>query len=112
MAILLKKMTIFVNFFEKMSSFWQFFDSQMAIFRRVSFPSKHRLRKVINRNTVKVGYSCTTSIENIVKSHNKKVLANSIPNSDPSGCKCRDESTCLLTKKCLNEAVVYKATVT
>ena len=29
-------MTIFVNFFEKMSSFWQFFDSEMAIFRRVS----------------------------------------------------------------------------
>ena len=26
---------IFVNLFEKMSSFWQFFDSQMAIFRRV-----------------------------------------------------------------------------
>ena len=28
-------MTVFVNFFEKMSSFWQFFDIQMAIFRRV-----------------------------------------------------------------------------
>ena len=30
-------MTIFVNFFEKKSSFWQFFDRQMAIFRRVRF---------------------------------------------------------------------------
>jgi len=29
-------MTIFVNFVEKISSFWQFFDSQMAIFRSVS----------------------------------------------------------------------------
>ena len=42
MAILLKKMTIFVNFFEKnvkfWAIFWQFFDSKMAIFRRVSFP--------------------------------------------------------------------------
>ena len=35
MLILLKKMTIFVNFLKKMSSFCQFFDSQMAIFRRV-----------------------------------------------------------------------------
>ena len=35
LAILLKKMTIFVNFFEKMSSCWQFFDIQMSIFRRV-----------------------------------------------------------------------------
>ena len=30
MAILLKKMKIFGNFLGKMSSFWQFFDSQMA----------------------------------------------------------------------------------
>ena len=37
MAILLKKMTIFVNLFlKKMSSFWQLFDIQLAIFRRVS----------------------------------------------------------------------------
>ena len=35
-AIFLKKMTIFGNYFLKMSSFLQFFDSQMAIFRRVS----------------------------------------------------------------------------
>ena len=38
MAIFLKKMKILGNFFlEKMSSFWQFFDSQMAIFRRVRY---------------------------------------------------------------------------
>ena len=37
MAILLKNMTIFVNFFEKKSSFWHFFDFQMAIFRRVRY---------------------------------------------------------------------------
>ena len=30
-----EKMTIFVNFFEKMSNFWQFFDIQIAIFWRV-----------------------------------------------------------------------------
>ena len=35
MAIFGEKMTIFGNVFEKMSSFWQFFDSQMSIFRRV-----------------------------------------------------------------------------
>ena len=35
MAIFLKKMKIFDNVFGKMSSFWQFFDIQMAIFRRV-----------------------------------------------------------------------------
>jgi len=32
-------MKIFINFLKKMSSFWQFFDSQMAIFRRVSYSS-------------------------------------------------------------------------
>ena len=32
-----KNMKIFGNFFEKMSTFWQIFDSQMVIFRRVRF---------------------------------------------------------------------------
>ena len=32
-----KKWKFLAIFFEKMSSFWQFFDSQMAIFRKVSF---------------------------------------------------------------------------
>ena len=37
MAISLKKKKIFAIFLKKMSSFWQFFDIQMAIFRRVRF---------------------------------------------------------------------------
>ena len=48
----IKKKTIFVNFF-KMSSFWPFFDSQLAIFRRVrsiyNFPGLHSGPVVVSR---------------------------------------------------------------
>ena len=57
----------------------------------------------------KIGYSCTTYIKNIIKSHNKKVLANHIPDSEPKGCNCRDESACPLPKKDLTKTV-YEAT--
>ena len=38
------------------------------------FPPGHPLRKIFNRNTIKVGYSCTPSIERIISSKNKKIL--------------------------------------
>ena len=37
-----KKWKFLAIFFEKMSSFWQFFDSQMAIFRRVRYRCVYR----------------------------------------------------------------------
>ena len=37
------------------------------------FPKSNRLHKIFNKNNVKVSYSCTESVEKIIKSHNKKI---------------------------------------
>ena len=34
------------------------------------FPTDHRLRKVFNRNTVKLSYSCTPSMKQVIDGHN------------------------------------------
>ena len=38
-------------------------------------PSPPPLHCIFNRNTVKLSYSCTTNIDNIVKAHNTKILS-------------------------------------
>ena len=38
------------------------------------FPTGHKLRKVFNRNTVKLSYSCTPSIKQLIDGHNKAIL--------------------------------------
>ena len=49
MAIFLKKKKIFGNFFEKMSSFWQFFDSQMAIFPECQVRSTYLVVEAVTK---------------------------------------------------------------
>ena len=36
---------------------------------------KSNKHKIVNRNTVKVSYSCMENISQIIKSHNKKVIS-------------------------------------
>ena len=38
------------------------------------FPKNHPLNKILNRNTLKLSYSCMPNIQNIISSHNKLVL--------------------------------------
>ena len=38
-----------------------------------NFPPANKLHKIFNRNTVKISYSCTQNISQIIKGHNKKV---------------------------------------
>ena len=39
------------------------------------FPPGHRLRKIINRNCVKISYSCTKNVKAIIQAHNNKILS-------------------------------------
>ena len=39
------------------------------------FPPQHRLRKIINRNCVKISYSCTKNVKAIIQAHNNKILS-------------------------------------
>ena len=77
------------------------------------FPKSHKLHKIFNRNNVKVSYSCTTNMGNIIKSHNRKILnEGSEPGSSQTRCNCRNKDLCPLDGKCLTNNVIYEATVT
>ena len=49
------------------------------------FPRDHKFRKLFNRNTLKVSYSCLPNMASIVSAHNKNILsetkkpANNVP---------------------------------
>lgn len=78
------------------------------------FPPGHQLHKLLNRNTVKLSYSCMPNIKQIISSHNTSVLKKSQPQPDvnTNTCNCRDSNNCPLENKCLISSVIYQATVT
>ena len=77
------------------------------------FPKKHKLRPLLNRNTVKVSYSCTPNIKNIISQHNKSV-EKKIENQEPTplNCNCRNRNKCPLDNQCRTKNIIYQATVT
>ena len=77
------------------------------------FPKSHKLHKIFNRNNLKVSYSCTTNMGNIIKNHNRKILnEHNEPDSSQKRCNCRNKDLCPLDGKYLTNNVIYKATVT
>jgi len=77
------------------------------------FPRSHILHKVFNRNNVKISYSYTNKMANIIKSHNSKFLAKDGTHVESNkSCNCRNKDVCPLDGGCLVNNVVYKATVT
>lgn len=75
------------------------------------FPKNNKLHKIINRNTVKLSYSCMNNMKQIIDSHNQTILNKSEQEEKKKSCNCRDKSACPLKGKCLQEGVVYQATV-
>ena len=73
------------------------------------FPKGHILNKIFNRNTLKVSYSCTQNLENIIAGQNSKLL--STPPVDDKLCNCKKDSVCPLGGKCITKELVYQATV-
>ena len=76
------------------------------------FPPSHPLRKICNRNTLKLSYSCMPNVATIISSHNKRLLTETQPNTTSvDNCNCRNKDTCPLPGKCQTNGVVYQATV-
>ena len=77
------------------------------------FPEGHKFRKIFNKNTIKLSYSCMPNIDKIIKSHNNKVLRESVKGENERECSCREEAKneCPLGQKCLSKNIVYQATV-
>ena len=78
------------------------------------FPDGHPLKKIFNKNTLKVSYSCMPNLDSKIKSHNKVLLESDDAKKADAAvklCNCRDKSKCPLDGKCLTKEVVYQATV-
>ena len=73
------------------------------------FPPYHPLHKIFNRKNVKIGYSTTPNIAQIISAKNSKILKP--PEPEKRNCSCPKNKECPLDKKCLSEGIIYQATV-
>ena len=74
------------------------------------FPKSNKLRKIFNRNTVKVSYCCTKNLSSIIKTHNEKVTNEKIAPRDQCNCKNRNDCPHLMvTAKQVD--IIYKCIV-
>ena len=77
------------------------------------FPQDNKLHKILNKNTVKLSYSCTRNMKRIIQAHNNKLLRRNDDDKRKKDCSCpkTKKDTCPLENKCLTSCIVYKATV-
>ena len=72
------------------------------------FPRSNKLNKIFNRNTVKVSYSCTENVTQIIKGHNKNVTKRTVQKQ--LVCNCHNKQDCPVNGNCRKENVIYKCT--
>ena len=81
------------------------------------FPKDKRLSKILNRNTIKVSYSCLPNVKQTISNNNYRLLQlhrMKESNQDTKLCDCRQKkkNSCPVDDKFLTKCIVYKATVT
>ena len=74
------------------------------------FPKENKLHKILNRNTVKLSYSCMKNVKSIIQSHNAKIR-NPEEKAAAKKCTCRNKAKCPLQNECNQKDVIYHATV-
>ena len=78
------------------------------------FNTDNPLSRIFNWNTVKISYSCTKNMYNIISNHNKMLLNELITrdrNPDAESCNCRNKEECPLGRCCNSRNVVYQACI-
>ena len=74
------------------------------------FKPEHPLRKIFNKNTLKLSYSCMPNLAQKISAHNKSVLKrNSSTPKKP--CNCRVKQECPLNGNCQARNIIYQASV-
>ncbi|KAL5019984.1 hypothetical protein ScPMuIL_002876 [Solemya velum] len=75
---------------------------------------QHPLRKIFNRHTLKLSYSCMPNMTTNIAMHNKKIdkQKEETPTSTNNTCNYRKKDDCPLHGNCQRKNVVYQATVT
>ena len=60
------------------------------------FPKNKILNKIFNRKTIKIGYSCTSNMGNIIANHNRKIMNKQEREKNERLCNCREDNNCPL----------------
>ena len=80
------------------------------------FPPKHKFYPILNRNCVKISYSCMPNMAFIIKSYNAKLMksasGNSIPHTREAICNCRNKDHWPLNRNYTKSCIVYQTTIT
>ena len=85
------------------------------------FPKDQKIRKIFNRNTIKICYSCMNNTKQIIDNHNKHILNSSKHNDDTAdntntkdtkNCHCQQKNTRPLNGNCHQSPLIYQATIT
>ena len=79
------------------------------------FDPDHPYRRIFNRSTIKISYSCMPNAKSIIKSHNRKILSKNDNNNKQEterNCNCHRNRECPLKGECLKTNVIYEATIT
>ena len=74
------------------------------------FLPTHKYRKIFNRNTIKISYSCMPNIKSKIRTHNKKIL-NKLVNQNTGKCNFMNKNSCTLNGNCLLKNILYIATI-
>ena len=76
-------------------------------------PREDKLQKIINRHTLKLSYSCTANMKNIIAGHNAKILTQnrSAAENEETGCNCQKPDLCPIPGRCKEKTLVYEATI-
>ena len=75
---------------------------------RKHFSPNHRLYKICNKNIIKLGYSCTPNMGNIIAAQNKKLINQHDSPSKTQPCDCRNTDSCPLSG---NNRVLERRTI-
>ena len=78
---------------------------------RKHFPHEHRYARIINKNTVKLSYSCMPNVQNIMKQRNEQLLKEENNTGDVRRCNCDSIDNCPLNGECLTPNLVYTSNV-
>ena len=75
-----------------------------------SFPEGNPLRKIFNKNTIKISYSTTKNMSQIIAAHNRKIIWGK--ESEIENCNCSgNPKICPVDEKCKEEGIIYQADV-
>ena len=77
---------------------------------RKHFPKEHKFRKIFNRNTLKLSYSCMPNIKTKINAHNREILR-SIQSKNAKNGNCQQNENCPMNGACLQEILVYYPTI-